>query len=68
MAASTTQLAWGAITFKQGYAAAGQTNHMINCLKWATDYFLAAHIAPGTFVGQVECLQNTLHMPFIGNF
>jgi endoglucanase len=53
MAASVTQLAWGAITFGGGYDAAGQTDNMVDSLKWATDYFIAAHTGPMTLVGQV---------------
>jgi hypothetical protein len=53
MAAMTTQLAWGAITFQDGYEAAGQLTYMKECLQWATDYFIAAHTAPNTLYGQL---------------
>ena len=53
MAAMTTQLAWGAISFQQGYENAGQLGYMYECLKWATDYFIAAHVNDFEFVGQV---------------
>ena len=54
MAAMTTQLAWGAITFYGGYESAGQVEYLEDCLKWATDYFEACHTAPNEFWGQVR--------------
>ena len=54
MAAMTTQLAWGAITFQAGYEAAEQITYMKDCLKWATDYFVAAHQTAESFIGQVS--------------
>ncbi len=54
MAAMTTQLAWGAITWADGYEAAGQTEWLIKCLQWATDYFVAAHTDTEEFYGQVR--------------
>ncbi len=54
MSAMTTQLAWGAITWPQGYERAGQTEWMVKCLQWATDYFVAAHTAEEELYGQVK--------------
>jgi endoglucanase len=53
MAAMTTQLAWGAISFQSGYEKAGQLQYMKECLQWATDYFIAAHTSTNEFYGQV---------------
>jgi len=53
MAAMTTQLAWGAITFAEGYEVAGQTDYMIECLEWATEYFIEAHPQPDFLIGQI---------------
>ena len=53
MAAMTTQMAWGAIAFKEGYTSSGQSYYLKSTLKWATDYFIAAHISKFEFVGQV---------------
>jgi hypothetical protein len=53
MASMMTQLGWGAVTFQAGYEAAGQTEYMLQCLKWGTDYFVAAHTAEFEFYGQV---------------
>ena len=49
----TTQMAWGAITFKDGYDSAGQSQYLKSALKWATDYFIAAHTSKFEFIGQV---------------
>jgi len=53
MAAMTTVLAWGAIAFPHGYEKSGQTEWMTKCLKWSTDYFIAAHTGANEFYGQV---------------
>lgn len=45
MAAMTTQLAWGAITFKEGYVKANQLQYITDALKWATDYFIKCHVS-----------------------
>ena len=55
MAAMTTQLAWGAISFKNGYISSGQLDYVYECLKWATDYFIEAyHLDTMEFIGQVS--------------
>lgn len=53
MAASVTQLAWGAISFQDGYEMAGQLEYIKECLQWGTDYFIAAHISTDEFVAQI---------------
>ena len=53
MAAMTTQLAWGAISFQGGYEVAGQMKYIKECLQWATDYFMAAHTEKEKFYGQI---------------
>lgn len=53
MAASTTLLAWGAIDYSKGYAAAGQTQATLNTIKWATDYFIKCHVSPNELYAQV---------------
>ena len=53
MAAMTTQLAWGAISFQEGYENAGQMEYIKETIQWATDYFIAAHVSPNEFVGQI---------------
>lgn len=53
MAASTTMLAWGGITQKQGYTDSGQMQYLKNNLRFVNDYFIKAHPAPNVLYGQV---------------
>jgi len=53
MASMTTVLAWGAIDFADGYAAAGQTAYILDAVRWSTDYFIKCHPEPNVFYGQV---------------
>ena len=56
MASSATVLAWGLVEYKKAYIATGQYGHMLNSIKWATDYFLKAHTKTNEFYGQVSVL------------
>merc|ERR1711879_388430 len=42
MAHMTTQLAWGAISFEEGYEKACQLEYIKKTIQWATDYFIDA--------------------------
>ncbi|XP_070571477.1 endoglucanase E-4-like [Ptychodera flava] len=53
MAFTSTVLAWGLIEFKDAYEAAGQLSYMYETIKWATDYFIKAHVSPTGFYSQV---------------
>ena len=53
MAAAITQIAWGGLSFQSGYEAADQLDYLKACLKWGTDYFIAAHTSTNVFIGQV---------------
>ncbi|MEM7066099.1 MAG: glycoside hydrolase family 9 protein [Cyanobacteria bacterium P01_B01_bin.77] len=57
MAASTTMLTWGVLEYYDVYAKSGQLDEALDAIKWATDYFLKAHISDGkttqAFYGQV---------------
>ncbi|MBE9065229.1 glycoside hydrolase family 9 protein [Leptolyngbya cf. ectocarpi LEGE 11479] len=57
MAASTTMLTWGVLEYYDAYAQSGQLDEALDAIKWATDYFLKAHISDGqttqAFYGQV---------------
>ncbi|MCT2583568.1 glycoside hydrolase family 9 protein [Actinophytocola gossypii] len=53
MASSATMLAWGAVEYRDAYAAAGQLDELANNLRWVTDYFLKAHPEPNVLYGQV---------------
>lgn len=54
LAYTVTILAWGGITFKSGYDAAGETGHFKESLKWATDYLIKAHKSKFELIGQVH--------------
>ena len=54
MASSVTVLAWGLVEYKQAYVAAGQYNQVLKSIKWATDYFIKAHVKKDEFYGQVS--------------
>ncbi|CAL4122327.1 unnamed protein product [Meganyctiphanes norvegica] len=53
MAATTTLLAWGAIEYTSVYEKSGEMENVKKAVKWATDYFIKAHIAPNVLYGQV---------------
>ncbi|KAI9359257.1 Six-hairpin glycosidase-like protein [Zopfochytrium polystomum] len=40
LAFSLTTLAWGGIEFPEGFAAANQTAHLLDTIKWGTDYLM----------------------------
>lgn len=50
---STTLMAWSFLEAKDAYQAAWQTKFLKDTLKWATDYFLKAHVSQNEFYGQV---------------
>ena len=52
-AAMTTNLAWGAINFIEGYQGCGQLEYIKNTIKWSTDYMIDANRLPNAFVGQI---------------
>jgi len=53
MAFTTTMLAWGVVENREAYARTGQLAPMLNNLRWATDYLVAAHPSPETLYVQV---------------
>jgi hypothetical protein len=54
MASAMTVLAMGGIFFPEGYARSGQTNYLLDTIKWGTDYFMKCHVEPNVFYGQVN--------------
>ena len=54
MAYSITVLAYGGITFKDGYVDAGQFENLLDALKWGTDFFIKAHPEKYVLYGQVK--------------
>ncbi|MEU4696771.1 glycoside hydrolase family 9 protein [Nonomuraea dietziae] len=53
MAFTATMLAWGAVEYRDAYAASGQLTHLQNNLKWVNDYFIKAHPSPNVLYGQI---------------
>ncbi|MTH96069.1 glycoside hydrolase family 9 protein, partial [Roseibium sp. RKSG952] len=48
MAYTATTLAWGGISFADGYQAAGTYDDLLNHLEWVNDYFMRAYDDNGT--------------------
>jgi len=53
MAYTITTVAWGLIEFGDAYRAANEYNNGLDMIKWATDYFIAAHPSPNELYVQV---------------
>jgi Ca2+-binding RTX toxin-like protein len=60
MASAATMLAWGGVSFEEGYSSTGAKIDLVSHLKWVNDYFLNAYddkntetIADDVFHGQV---------------
>ncbi|MFN8076160.1 MAG: glycoside hydrolase family 9 protein [Kineosporiaceae bacterium] len=53
MAFATTMLAWGLEHNRAGFVSSKQLTPMVNNLRWATDYLIAAHPSPNTLYVQV---------------
>ena len=52
-AAMTTNLAWGAISFLEGYNTCGELEYIKKTIKWSTDYMIDANRLPIEFIGQI---------------
>ncbi|KAI9555833.1 endoglucase-1 [Daphnia sinensis] len=53
MAFMTTVIASSVLDYPLGYSSAGQLTNARNMVKWASDYFIKAHVAPNKLYGQV---------------
>jgi len=53
MAASATLLAWGLVEYREAYENSCQLYYVLADLRWATDYFIKAHVAADRLYGQV---------------
>lgn len=53
MAFTSTMLTWGLLSYSHAYREAGQYEHGLDAIKWATDYFIKCHVAPNEFYGQL---------------
>ena len=52
-AAMTTNLAWGAISFIEGYNNCKELEYIKKTIKWSTDYMIDANRLPEGFIGQI---------------
>ena len=52
-AASVTVLAWGILSFWDGYVRAGELANVLDSIKWPLDYLIKCHVAPNKFYAQV---------------
>jgi endoglucanase len=46
-------LAWGAVEYRDAYAASGQLTHLLNNLRVPNDYFIKAHPSANVLYGQI---------------
>nr|CAH0109264.1 unnamed protein product [Daphnia galeata] len=53
LASAITIVAWSIMDYPLGYSSAGQLTIAQNMVKWATDYFIKAHVQANKFYGQV---------------
>ena len=53
MAYSVTTLAWGMISFEDGYKSAGEWDNAVDQIKWVTDYLIRCHPTKYEFYGQI---------------
>ena len=53
MAFTITTVAWGMIEFVDAYEHAGESQRGLEMIKWATDYFIAAHPSKYELYAQV---------------
>ncbi|XP_022097093.1 uncharacterized protein LOC110982761 [Acanthaster planci] len=53
MASTVTVLAWGLVEYRDAYIGSGELVNMLDCIKWATDYFLKCHTGMYEFYAQV---------------
>jgi len=44
---------WGGVDYKKGFVKACEWDNYKAMIKWATDYFIAAHTGNNEFVGQI---------------
>ena len=54
MAFTVTMLSWSAMEFADDITAAGEWRHVLEAIKWGTDYFVKAHPEPNVLYGEVR--------------
>jgi len=52
-AQALTTLAWGGISYQAGYKCAGEFEHLLDAIKWGTDYFIKCHVSDNEYYAQV---------------
>ena len=65
MAYTITVLAWSGITYQKAYENVGEMDHLLDTLKWGTDYFIKAHPEPNVLYGQVSFVLGILVLEHI---
>ena len=55
-AAAVTLLAWGGVTYSEGYTSAGELSNLRKAVKWGTDYFIKCHVSNDVYYAQVDKL------------
>ncbi|XP_006813667.1 uncharacterized protein LOC100373202 [Saccoglossus kowalevskii] len=53
MAFSVAVLSWGYLEFKDAYEEADETQNMLDCIRWGTDFILKAHTASNELYVQI---------------
>ncbi|CAI8597787.1 unnamed protein product [Vicia faba] len=53
MAFTVTMLSWSAIEYRQELIEAGELPHVMEAIKWGTDYFIKAHTNPNVLWAEV---------------
>ena len=53
LASALTLLAWGGIEYRRGYERAGQWSHLLDTIRWGTDWIMKAHVSKDVFYAQV---------------
>ena len=61
MAFSVTMLSWAAIDFKEDFIKLNQMGHVLEAIKWGTDYFIKCHPQQNVLWGQVYISFNKTH-------
>lgn len=57
MAFTVTMLSWGAAEYGEEMVAAGEERHVLEAIKWGTDYFVKAHTEANVLWAEVRADQ-----------
>ncbi|KAM0049674.1 putative cellulase [Helianthus debilis subsp. tardiflorus] len=53
MAFTVAMLSWSVIEYDEYIADAGELQHVMEAIKWRTDYFIKAHTSPNVLWAEV---------------